>query len=254
MYWNLGKRITEENHNFERYKIYGDEVIKRIANAVGKSRQTIQYSIQFVSKYKSLDELPEGKNITWHKIVNNYLPKEKKEVVLPEGKFGVIYADPPWPYPERLDAKNLYGARNYHYDELSIKDLCELKVKELSADNAVLFIWVATNFLKQSFEIIESWGFKYKSNIVWIKSGRGGIGYYVKGDHELLLIATKGSCLPKTDKLISSVLKAPKQEHSKKPKEVYEMIETLYPDNKYIELFARNKRNGWVSWGNEINV
>lgn len=199
--------------------------------------------------------LPEGKNITWNKIVINELPEPSKKIKLPEGKYGVIYADPPWPYPLRKDPKNLYGNIIYHYEPMTIKELCELEVKNLAADNSVLFIWVATNFLEESFKVIKEWGFDYKSNMVWIKEGgQGGIGWYVWGDHELLLIATKGSYLPKTKKLVSSVIKAPRGKHSEKPQIVYDIIEKLYPDDKYLELFARNpkKRKNWEYWGEEV--
>ena len=254
-YHQLGERITEENNNFERAKIYGEKIVHDLAQSLNISKRTLYYAIQFYQKYPDLYQVPEGKNITWNKIKTKYLPTFPQEIIpLPEGKFGVIYADPPWPYPERLDSKNLYGNIKYHYDTMSIKDICSLKVNDLIAENSVLFIWVATYFLEKSFQIIKDWGFNYKSNIVWVKEGGpGGIGWYVWGDHELLLIATHGSYLPKTKKLVSSVVKSPREEASKKPDIFYEIIEYLYPDDKYIELFARNqnKREGWSYWGNE---
>ena len=254
-YHLLGKRILKENDNFERVKIYGEKICQRVGESLGKSRQTIQYAIQFAEKYPDLDLLPEDKNINWHKITQNYLPKPKKEKMLPKGKFQVIYADPPWPYPKRQDAKNLYGNTDYHYEIMPIKELCEMKVSELAAENSVLFMWVATNFLEQSFEVIKSWGFEYKSQMAWVKEGgkQGGIGWYFWGDHELLLVATKGSYLPKEK--FSSVLKAPRREHSKKPDEIYEIIEKMYPDTQKMELFARNKdkRKNWVYWGDQAN-
>ena len=252
-YHLLGMRILEENDNFERSKIYGKKICSQVSNSLGKSRQTIQRAVQFATKYPDLDSLPEGKNITWHKICNNLLPEAKKEkVVLPMGKYGVLYIDPPWKYPERLDAKNLYGNANYHYDTMSVKELCDLPVKDLGAENSVLFMWVATNFLEESFKIFEAWGYNYKSQMAWVKEGKKwGIGYYFRGGHELLLVATRGSYLPKEQ--VSSVLMAPKQEHSRKPEEVYDIIEKMYPDDKYIELFLRGepRNNKWTGWGNE---
>lgn len=253
-YHLLGKRILEENDNFKRERIYGERIANTVGESLGKSRQTIGYAIRFAKKYSDLDLLPEGKNISWHKICNQYLPEPKEKLIeLPRGKYQVIYADPPWPYPKRQDAKNLYGNTDYHYEVMPIKKLCEMKVSELADENSVLFLWVATNFLEQSFEVIKSWGFDYKSQMTWIKEGgQGGIGWYFWGDHELLLVAIKGSYLPKEK--VSSVLKAPRQKHSQKPNEIYEIIEKMYPNTKKIELFARgNPQKGWMAWGDQIN-
>lgn len=253
-YHKLGERILEENDNFERVKIYGQEIVQRVATSLEKSGRTIQFAIQFAKKYPSLDSVPEGKNISWHKICNKYLPAPKeKSQSLPKGKYSVVYADPPWPYSEHIDPKNLYGAANYHYERMPIKDLCALPVKDLLLENAVLFIWVATNFLEDSFKVIKDWGFEYKSQMVWVKTGKpSSIGYYVRAYHELLLIATKGSFLPKTKEFVKSVIEFPIQKHSQKPEVFYDIIEKLYPDEKYVELFLRGKpRKGWVGWGKE---
>lgn len=254
-YHLLGRRILEENNNFKREKIYGKRIANTVGESLGTSRQTIGYAIQFAQKYPNLDELPEGKNISWHKIVRDYLPSPKGKIELPKGRYQVVYADPPWPYPKRQDAKNLYGNADYHYETITIKDLCAMDIQSLADENSVLFIWVATNFLKQSFEVIKSWGFDYKSQMVWVKKGgQGGIGWYFWGDHELLLVATKGSFLPKEK--VSSVLENPRRKHSQKPLEVYKIIEKMYPNCNYLELFARNKdkRKNWTYWGDQANA
>ena len=236
------------------------EFIQGLAMDIGRSVQVLHYAIQFYSKLAlpdtrfstAVENL--GKNASWNKI-RALLPEPKEnKIELPRGKYQVILVDPPWPYPERQDDKNLYGAANYHYERMPIKDICNLPVKNLASENSVLFLWVATNFLEESFEVIKSWGFGYKSQMVWVKDGgQGGIGWYFWGDHEILLVATKGSFLPKEK--VSSVLKAPRREHSKKPDEVYEIIEKMYPDNKYLELFARGKpRKGWKTWGKEVDA
>lgn len=251
-HWRLGERIKKDK-NWKEYAKGNKSSVQDLAQNIGQSERTIYYSLKACDNYPKLDTIPEGKNITWNKLITKYLPAPKNRTPkLPDGKYGVIYADPPWPYPERIDTKNLYGAANYHYERKSIKDICDMKVKNLVADNAVLFMWVATNFLEDSFRVIKDWGFEYKSQMAWVKDGgQGGIGYYFWGDHELLLVATKGSYLPKQK--ASSVLKAPRQEHSQKPKEVYDIIEKMYPKDKYIELFLRGKphNKNWIGWGNE---
>jgi N6-adenosine-specific RNA methylase IME4 len=99
---------------------------------------------------------------------------------------------------------------------------------------------------------MQKWGFEYKTNLVWVKD-KIGTGYYLRGQHELLLIGIKGKIgVPNEADRVSSVLIAPRNEHSQKPQEVYNIIEKMYPNCKYIELFARNKHEGWESWGNEL--
>ncbi|GAH14823.1 unnamed protein product, partial [marine sediment metagenome] len=89
-YWNLGKRVSEENNNFERAKIYGEKIVQGLAESLKISERTIHYAIQFYDRYPSLDKVPEGKNITWNKLITKYLPGPKEEtVILPEGKYNV---------------------------------------------------------------------------------------------------------------------------------------------------------------------
>lgn len=170
---------------------------------------------------------------------------KKPPVPLPEGQFNVIYADPPWQY----DNAGISGAAENHYPTMPIEDICNLKIP--SASNSVLFLWVTNPLLKEGLQVVENWGFEYKTNIVWIKE-KAGQGFYVKGQHELLLICTKGSFVPDNTLYVRSVVGLPREEHSKKPQKFYEIIEELYPKAKYLELFARNKRQGWTSWGNQI--
>lgn len=172
----------------------------------------------------------------------------KTNAVLPEAKFDVIYADPPWRYSN----SGLNGSAEDQYPTMALEDIKNMPINTLCNKNMVLFIWVTNPLLKESFEVIEAWGFEYKTNIVWVKNKQTGIGFYAYGKHELLLICTKGSMLPLTDYKPCSVIESPRIRHSQKPSEVYEIIEKMYPDTKKIELFARNKRKNWHSYGNEV--
>lgn len=193
--------------------------------------------------------------------------RRKKDPPLPEGIYNVIYADPPWQYENvPLDR----GAAELHYRTKSIDEICSYKdpngvpIQSKIADNAVLFLWVTNSFLDDALKVVEAWGFEYKTNMVWVKLNlkRPGFGFWrVRGRHELLYICSRGAFTPdQTGKEpISSVIEADAQEHSKKPGVVYEIIEKIYPklaDNpdsiKYLELFARNTRPNWASWGDEI--
>ena len=170
----------------------------------------------------------------------------------PEGKYQVIYADPPWQY----DNSGLGGSAESHYPTLPGRELEVLEdsdsrqVTDLPGDNAVLFLWVTSPFLPEGLELCEAWGFDYKTNFVWIKdkSTYGKLGFYTYSQHEFMFVATKGACLPRSGSLVTSVIVTPKGEHSAKPELVYEIIEKMYP-GPYIELFARKRRANWESWG-----
>ena|ERR1035437_41672 len=165
-------------------------------------------------------------------------------------KYQIIYADPPWSYNDKQNTKLLGGAVK-HYPTMSIKQLCDLPIKDLSDKNSVLFIWVTSPLLEAVFEIIKSWGFKYKTSFVWDKV-RHNMGHYNSVRHELLLIATRGSFTPQVRKLFDSVVSEERTEHSKKPQIFRDIINTIYPNGNRVELFARQKTEGWDVWGNEV--
>jgi N6-adenosine-specific RNA methylase IME4 len=132
--------------------------------------------------------------------------------------------------------------------------VCALPVPSLATRDAVLFMWTTAPHLRESFDVLVAWGFEYKTNIVWVKD-KIGLGYFVRNQHALLLVATRGDMLsPLTANRPPSVISAPRREHSRKPDEAYEMIERMYPELPKIELFARQERPGWRQWGNEVAV
>jgi N6-adenosine-specific RNA methylase IME4 len=133
---------------------------------------------------------------------------------------------------------------------MTIQELCLLPIKNMAQDNAVLFMWVTSPLLRECFDVIEAWGFQYKASIVWNKEAHN-VGHYVSVRHEFLLICTHGSCTPDISQLLPSVVSEKRTEHSVKPETFRKMIDTMYPDGKRIELFARIKADGWASWGNE---
>lgn len=179
-----------------------------------------------------------------YKSVNR---KEKHEnpPELPQGIYDIIYADPPWKYYLQLR-----GDSELHYNTMPMDEISELRVP--SADNAVLFLWATNPKLPQALEVMDRWGFTYKTNLVWIKD-KIGTGYYFRAKHELLLLGTKGNIpAPMEHCRPHSVLNSPRREHSQKPDEIYEYIEVMYPGRSYLELFARNEREGWTAWGDEL--
>ncbi|MFH1997650.1 MAG: MT-A70 family methyltransferase [Patescibacteria group bacterium] len=248
-YYDLGMRILAENHNFEREKIYGNKIVQRVAQSLNLSHRSIFYTIQFVKKYPDIDKLPEGKNISWHKICNKYLPAPKEnetEILLPEGTYQVILADPPWKYNNtgfEMSAENKYPT-------MSVDDILN-EIKFKTTENAILFMWVTSPMLEEGLKLVNGWGFQYKTNFVWIKKNHTA-GFYVFGQHELLLIAVKGNKMLPTGEKFKSIITGDNNKHSKKPESVYEIIEKMYPNHKYLELFARNTREKWESFGNEL--
>jgi len=135
---------------------------------------------------------------------------------------------------------------------MSTEDICAMPVKDIAANDAALFLWTTNAHKAKAFKVIDAWGFAYRSSIIWDKE-KVSLGYYVRNQHEELLIAIRGNLSkPSYDARVPSVLNVPKREHSRKPDEVYTIIERMYPNLPKLELFARQKRDGWASWGNEV--
>lgn len=169
-------------------------------------------------------------------------------------KYKTIYADPPW-IIERGYGKVKRGADRY-YKLMKTKDICALPVKNLADDNCHLYLWTTNAAFPDALEVIKAWGFKYITCITWVKD-RIGIGQYFRGITEHCLFARKGM-LPykKTDQggriQGKTAFYAPKTVHSRKPEEMRQMIEKVSYGPR-IELFARQKHEGWDVWGNEVD-
>ena len=168
-------------------------------------------------------------------------------------KYRVLYADCPW----RYGSTSGNGAPEVHYPTLSIAELCALivngkHVRELAADNSVLFFWVPVAMSEVCYVVIKAWGFEYASEYIWDKV-RPAQGVYGSVRHERLLVCTRGSCTPEVDTLFDSVQVIERSnKHSEKPERFREIIDTLYPSGRRIELFARKTVPGWDAWGDEI--
>lgn len=165
----------------------------------------------------------------------------------PKGKYRVLYADPPWEYGN--EQPEYHTEQADHYALMSIEEIAAMPVIDLVTDDAVLFLWVTSPILEESFMVVNSWGFSYKASFVWDKI-KHNMGHYNSVRHEILLVCVRGSCTPDVQKLFDSVQSIERTEHSAKPKEFREIIDTLYPNGPRIELFARSKVDGWESYGN----
>ncbi len=168
---------------------------------------------------------------------------------LPDGQYHVLYADPPWRYEfSQSDSRKIEN----QYPTMELEDICGMEVSGIAAADSILFLWATSPKLSESLEVVDAWGFVYRTCMVW-KKDKIGMGYYARQQHELLLICAKGTPpVPQEKNRPASVVEAPRTEHSKKPEVFYEIIEKLYPDTKRVELFCRSPRHGWDAWGDEV--
>lgn len=163
-------------------------------------------------------------------------------------KFSAIYADPPWAYSNQ----STRAATDNHYGTMSIDALCQMPVKDLSADECHLHLWTTNAFLREAFDVIDAWGFGYKSTAVWCKP-QIGIGNYVRVSHEFVLIAVKGDCKSFKQRNIRSWFEADRTKHSSKPDYWRKVVEDNSPDGLRLELFGRERVPGWHIFGNQIS-
>jgi N6-adenosine-specific RNA methylase IME4 len=168
-------------------------------------------------------------------------------------RYAVLHADPPWHFEVYNEESGVERAAGNYYPTMSLDEICALPVLSLAAPDAILFMWTTAPHLQESFQVLAAWGFEYKTNAVWVKD-KIGLGYFVRNQHELLLVATRGDMpSPSPANRPPSVISAPRREHSRKPDEAYALIEAMYPALPKLELFARQRRPGWDVWGNETD-
>lgn len=174
-------------------------------------------------------------------------------------KYNIIYADPPWRYKVWSRDTGLGRSADAHYNTMEKTDIQQLPIQNICDKNCVLFLWVTYPCLLEGLELIEKWGFTYKTcAFSWIKLNKKsgtpfvGMGYYTRSNNEICLLATKGKPLTRRSKAVQQVVLSKIREHSRKPDEVRDRIVELFGDIPRIELFARQYAEGWDCWGNEV--
>ena len=176
--------------------------------------------------------------------------KHLEQPKLPDGKYSVIYADPPWPVGSILMDKWVSPIED-KYPTMTINEIKALPIEKLAADNCSLFLWTTHSFLPDTLDIIKEWGFKYHCIITWNK----GSGWTQFGFHkmtEFIIFAYKGRMnINQYGKAIPTLINENKTHHSKKPDTIRDLIKSKTPEGR-IELFAREKYEGWESWGNQL--
>lgn len=172
--------------------------------------------------------------------------EEKRAQPWPAGSYQVVYADPPW----RYDNSGFDEAAEGQYPTMDVLDICLLPISSLVTDSSVLFLWATNPLLPEAMQVLAAWGFSYKTNMAWVKDRGRGKGWFLKSKHELLLIGTRSQTMHPKELPDSCFEAARGPVHSRKPEIAYEIIERMY-DGPRIELFARQRREGWDVWGNE---
>ena len=247
---SIGLRILKDELKFGKPE-YGSKRIENLAKDLDTSKDDLWACMRFAKKYKNLDAVQQFSwRYIWHKLLPAPKPDKPEIPPLPEGKYNVILADPPWKYKNT----GFEMSSNKKYEVLDLEEIKNYKdpqgklITEIIAENAVLFLWATNPMLREGLEVMEAYGMEYKTNFVWIKNNHTA-GFYVLGKSELLLLGVKGNkMLPA--KLFKNVIEGENVIHSKKPEIVYDVIEEMYPDGKKVELFHRGiKRDGWECWG-----
>jgi N6-adenosine-specific RNA methylase IME4 len=169
---------------------------------------------------------------------------------LPDTKYGVVYADPPWKFEPHSANTGMGRAADNHYPTMDIEAIKALPVP--AADDCVLFLWATVPMLPAALEVMAAWGFTYKSAIFWAKD-KAGSGYWTRNRVEILLIGIRGNVpAPAPGEQPPQLIEAPRGQHSEKPAAFAEIVEKLYPIIPKIEMFARLPRAGWSVGGNEV--
>jgi N6-adenosine-specific RNA methylase IME4 len=222
-----------------------------------------------VKRRNSNDRLISGYSIydaeQYRRTVRNDLPSLYPD--LPEKKYDVIYADPPWDYGGKMQfdksgkkdlnvnwEKNIFiSAANFKYPTLKTKEMMKIPIYEIANDDCLLFMWVTNPHLEQGIELAKAWGFDYRTvAFVWDKMNHNP-GQYTMSYCELCLVFKRGRIpTPRGARNIKQLVRVPRGNHSEKPIEVLKSIELMFPTQERIELFARHKPEGWDVWGLDV--
>lgn len=218
-----------------------------------------RHTARLLAEFEALvkEELAKDKPISLSRLIKICQRKRSGDseidLPMPTRTYSILYADPPWRYEHASSAvrqiENQYGT-------MPLESIKNLAVP--AAEDAVLFCWATSPKLAECLEVVDAWGFDYRTCLVWVKD-KIGMGYYARQQHELLLVAARGALpTPAPEHRPSSVFYGDRTEHSAKPALVYELIENMYseynrePGNtEFLELFSRQPRSGWDAWGNE---
>jgi N6-adenosine-specific RNA methylase IME4/ParB-like chromosome segregation protein Spo0J len=255
----------ERSHTEAGYENFSDadkgESLAKVASAVGMSKPTyekakavVEAARQEPQKYKPLvEEMDKTKRVSG--VYRKLKVAQQEEEILreppptPQGPFRVIVADPPWPYYKRKDDPS--HRASLPYPDMTSEQIKAMKVASLAADDAILWLWTTNAHLQVAFEVVEAWGFEYKTLLTWEKN-KMGTGDWLRGKTEHCMMAIKGKPVVTLTNQ-TTIIHGDVREHSRKPDEFYALVDSLCPGSK-LELFARTEREGWTSHGDETKL
>jgi len=175
-------------------------------------------------------------------------------------KFSTILADPPWQFQNRTGKMAPEHKRLSRYPTLTLQQIKDIPVKQVLNDTTHLYLWVPNALLAEGLKVMESWGFIYKTNLIWYKirkdggPDRRGVGFYFRNVTEVILFGVRGKNARtlQPGRTQENIIVQRKREHSRKPDEQYDLIESC-SKGTFLEMFARGKRKGWLCWGNQVD-
>jgi len=222
----------------------------------------------------AIGQTTKNKLVTGYSIYNTIAKKRTKQNTLespypklPDKKFDIIYADPPWHYNGKLQfdktskskeninfSKKIFiSSATFKYPTLKTNELMKIPINNIAKDDCLLFMWTSNPHLAQAIELGSAWGFEYKTvAFVWDKMNHNP-GQYTLSNCELCLVFKRGRIpKPRGARNVQQLIRCPRKAHSEKPTEIIQAIEKMFPNQKRIELFARRKTHGWTAWGLDV--
>lgn len=176
-------------------------------------------------------------------------------------KFSTILADPPWQFQNRTGKMAPEHKRLSRYSTMKLQEIKDLPVEAIAEERAHLYLWIPNALLAEGMQVMENWGFKYKTNLIWYKirkdggPDRRGVGFYFRNVTEMILFGVRGKNIRtlQPGRSQENIISSRKREHSRKPDEQYDIIESC-SWGPYLELFGRGTRKGWITWGKQSEV
>lgn len=249
-YHQLGERIVTDG-NYQEFAKGNKTSVQGLAQNIGISERSIYYAIQFYEKYPDLGTVPEGKNISWNKIITLYLPQPKQnklEIPIPTGKYRTIIIDPPWPIA-KIQREVRPKQTDIDYPIMTMDEIIALPIPKLAFENGChIYLWTTHKHLPDALMLFNEWGVNYECLLTWVKNvGITPFSWMYSTEH--CLFGRIGNLpLLKLGKRLDFTAKV--REHSRKPDEFYNLVAEVSPEPR-LDMFSRENRGGFDQYGNE---
>jgi N6-adenosine-specific RNA methylase IME4 len=237
----------KQSHRWQLIAAIPEETFEvRIAEIKQQAREITSAEFLVIAKRQSSIRAAKVRKQTIKPTEKNGVYSSIDELLHTGNKFKCIYADPPWKYSNQ----STRGSTDNHYETMDLESIKAMRVCDLAEDDSHLHLWTTSPLLPEALELMQEWGFTYKSHFIWTKP-QMGMGNYWRVSHEILLFGVRGK-LPFNDRSLRSWKELPRRRHSAKPAEVRAMVERATPGPR-LELFGRDRVTGWVVVGNQVS-